>query len=256
MSSEMKSLSFTLVGLIAGLCLLLLALAGGVTLETGGVKLEPWARIAAGIVGAIFIVGAIALELVARSGATDGQSAGRSDRPSPSGFFYTLDHPEEGNFLALVRGATRVSVLSRTAVNLFNHYSHALEDLARAGCEIRLLVLDPTSEACAFVYGGSVEFYRHNISVTEAHLTRLRATTGDRLEVRTTKHAPTISLILIEYPDARQNRVRVQLYFLHSVLGSDRPLFSVPATDKWFQVFSKEFSSIWESAKKWQNGEV
>jgi hypothetical protein len=258
MSDDVKTLSFTLVSLIGGLCLLVLALAGGVTLERGGVNLEPWARIAAGVLGGGLILAAALLEMRGRwsLSAGEGKPPETSGRPSPSNFFYTLDHAEEGNFPALVRGATRVSVLSRTAVNLFNHYSHTLEELARAGCEIRLLVLDPSSEACAYVYGGSVEFYRHNISVTEAHLNRLRIATGSKLEVRTTKHAPTISIILVEYPDSRQNRVRVQLYFLHSVVGSDRPLFSVAATDKWYQVFSKEFSSLWESATKWQGGEA
>lgn len=258
MSDDVKSLSFTLAAFIGGLCILLLALAGGLTLEKGGIKLEAWARVAAGILGGILIVFAAALEFRARrsSPMAEVQAAASAERPAPSAFFFTLDHAEEGNFPALVRGASRVSVLSRTAVNLFNHYSHALEDLARAGCEIRLLVLDSSSEACAYVYGGSVEFYRHNISVTEAHLNRLRTTTGTKLEVRTTKHAPTISLILVEYPDSRQNRVRVQLYFLHSVVGSDRPLFSVAATDKWFNVFAREFNSLWESATKWQSVEA
>lgn len=69
------------------------------------------------------------------------------------------------------------------------------------------------------------------------------------VRIRVTKHAPTLSIILVEKRDQPRSHIQVQLYFLHSAIGRDRPIFRVHRTDKWYPMFEAEFTKLWNDAK-------
>lgn len=166
-------------------------------------------------------------------------------------FFYTLDDKPADKFPNMVKDAVRVQILGRTAVNLLGQYQKVFEQLGRGGGEICLLFVDPLSEASKFLYGGNPEIYRNNIISASHQVKTLKFILERRLQVRVTKHAPTLSMIIIEKRDPQQNFIQVQLYFLHSAVGRDRPIFRVNYGDKWYEIFQDEFSRLWSESIDW-----
>ena len=148
----------------------------------------------------------------------------------------------------MVKDAVRVQILGRTAVNLLSQYQKVFEQLGGGGCEICLLFVDPLSEASKFLYGGNPEIYRNNIISASHNIKKLKFVLESRLQVRVTKHAPTLSIIIIEKRDSQQNFIQVQLYFLHSAVGRDRPIFRVNYGDKWYEIFQDEFNRLWSES--------
>jgi hypothetical protein len=168
-------------------------------------------------------------------------------------FFFTLDDKESGSFEALAEGAHRISILSRTGVNLLGQYQRVFEQLGASGCCVRLLLLDPSCEAARYIYGDATHLYHSNVNTTASHLRNLRKKIGDQLQAKTTKHAPPLSIIIVERQPIEKSVVRVQLYFLHRCLGRDRPLFQVTHLDKWYNVFMEEFNQIWTASDDWND---
>jgi hypothetical protein len=170
-------------------------------------------------------------------------------------FFYTLDDKPSESFPSMVQNALSIRILGRTAVNLLSQYQKLFEQLGQSGCEIRLLFVDPSSEACNFLYGSNPELYRHNMITAASHLKKLRCAVERQLEARVTKHAPTASIIIIEKQDMQQGFLQVQLYFLHGALGRDRPVFRVNYGDKWYGVFQEEFDGLWSESREWDEAQ-
>ena len=170
-------------------------------------------------------------------------------------FLFTLDDPRAVGFAERTLGASRVSIMGRTAVNLLSHYDRVFIERAQAGCEFRFLFIDPNSKASEYVYGGNRDVYLANMRVAASHMRSLRQRMESRLQVRAMDHAPTMSLLIVE-KSAGPTTLQVQLYFLHSRLGSDRPLFQVLSGDKWHQCFLEEFNELWTSARTWDETEI
>ena len=108
------------------------------------------------------------------------------------------------------------------------------------------MFISPESEATKYVYGTNPEIFDENIRKMNHHLTRLKQKNGNLFEAKCIKHAPTTSLILIE--KEKDSFIIVQLYFLHSRISRDRPLFKVFSSDKWYNAFSEEFDQLWFDA--------
>lgn len=166
-------------------------------------------------------------------------------------FFYTLDDPLAETFPNMVKDAIRVQILGRTAVNLLGQYQKVLTELGNRGCEVQLLFVDPASQAAEFLYGSDPEFYRSNITIAARQIKKLKQTMGNRLQVRATKHAPTVSVIIIEKQERSLGYMHVQLYFLHSAVGRDRPAFRLDYDDKWYSIFLEEYSQLWSGSSEW-----
>ncbi len=164
-------------------------------------------------------------------------------------FFYTLDEKMSENFPDLIKGAKSVSILARTAVNLLGQYERNLIELGNRGCQIKLLFIDPLSESTKYVYGANPEVFNENIRKMKFHLNRLQKSISALLMVKCIKHAPTTSLILIEKEDTKDNFIIVQLYFLHSRISRDRPLFKIFFTDLWYNAFYEEFNQLWQDGE-------
>jgi hypothetical protein len=164
-------------------------------------------------------------------------------------FFYTLDSKIGASFPELIKDAKSVSILARTAVNLLSQYERHFEELAQKGCAVKLLFISPKSDATKYVYGTNPEVFEENIRKMNYHLSKLRQKNENLFYARCINHAPTSSVILIEKNDIRESFIIVQLYFLHSRISRDRPLFKVTYADKWYNAFFDEFNQLWAEAE-------
>lgn len=172
--------------------------------------------------------------------------------PRADHFFRTLDDPGLDAFPAMVDGAVKLQVLGRTAVNLLNQYERIFERLIREGCELQFLFVDPQSEATTYIYGNSSEAFHTNFAASISHLHHLMNLPGANIHVRVTSHAPTSSLFIVNKKDDQRSFIRVQLYFLHSAFGRDRPIFRISRDDKWYSVFREEFVELWDNGKPYE----
>ena len=244
----LKTIPFSIALFVIGAIFLLLSLTGGVTIGNYSLVFqETLTRVASFV--------AVFMEIKNKSSLnqTDGKSLQTRIHDtdiSAEKFFYTLEQRREG-FLAMVKDAARVQILVRTAVNLLGQNQMDLEEIGIKGCEIQLLLVDPASEMAKFLYGGRPEIYQNNITSAAYHLNILKQLLGHRLQVRVTKHAPTFSIINVEKPNLAEGFMQVQLYFLHSAFGSNRPIFRVKQNDKWYKIFRNEFNQLWSDSKEW-----
>lgn len=259
----LKNISFSIALFLVGTVFLFLSLSRGFTVSSYNFTIQDtWARVASSIVGGILVVIAIYLEVKGRptgeKGSTEEPATKETRSSLPEArrqraeeFFYTLDDESCEGFPNMVKDAARVQILGRTAVNILCQYDRVFEQLGKAGCEIQLLFVDPSSEASKFLYGSNPEIYMNNIISASQHLRKLKSIVGNRLHVKVTKHAPTSSIIVVEKQDIQQGFIHVQLYFLHSAVGRDRPIFKVNHGDKWYGIFRDEFTQLWADSIEW-----
>lgn len=249
----LKTISFTVLLAVAGILFLLLALSGGFAISGTKIMLATKElRIASAILGLLLIGTSIVLEAKIRF-----FRRAESDKPQEAvaiaaqEFFHTLDESPADSFPNMVKDAVRVEILSRTAVNLLSQYRKVFEELGKNGCEIRLLLGDPASDACKFLYGSRPELYRYNVTAAAEHVKELKNLLGSRFQVHVTKYAPTMSIVIVEKRDAVQGFAQVQLYFLHGAVGRDRPVFRIDHGDRWYSMFSEEFLQLWTDSVEW-----
>ncbi len=251
-----KNLKFSAILALAGVCVVLLGLSGCASVATYQVPIHSMlARGGALIIGLLLVAIAIWLEKpnFIESKSTNDIAAPKAGAQD---VLHTLDDDVSYSFSTRVDGACRVSIFARTAVNLLNTYQHTLVELARKGTNVRLLCVDPASEACRTIYGGSHEIYMQNVQTTLRILASLKSQMGHRLEVRASRHAPTFGLTIIERLDHNQGSIDVQLYFLYSLTGRNRPILSIYPADKWYTPFMDEFNALWENAVSWDQTQV
>lgn len=251
--TALKAVTFTIVIGISGILFLVLSIVG--TLRIGGnvlaVPTTPL-RVFAAAVGLVLLIAALWLEWSDRAAKHAKKQRGAVPLKStpPALQLQRLDHASTEPFPAMVEEAIRVDILARTGVNLLNQFTQTIKDLSRQGCEIRLLFVDPESDAAKYVYGDSSALYRHNAGTAATHVRSL-LTVGRQFHVRVTKHAPTLSLIIVDRRDAADAFAHVQLYFLHAAVESNRPVFRVRRDDPWFSIFRDEFDKLWQEGKDW-----
>ena len=257
----LKGLSFAIIAFIIGAIFLLLGILGGIplgansnlTIQSVGI------RIVLDVVGAVFVCLGFYAEFKQKG--VPLLLTGQFGKPaktdvkelSAERFFSTLDDPAVANFSLMAQGAQRISILGRTAVNLLSQYQREFERLGSTGCSIRLLFVDPLCEASRYVYGNTPHVYWNNINIASTHLRTIQEKLGSQLQVKTTKHAPTLSVIIVEKQPIGESFARVQLYFLHSRVGRDRPVFQVNHSDRWYNVFVEEFNQIWAAGEGWDD---
>lgn len=259
----LKNLSFSIAMFVIGAIFILLGLSGGFFLTDYSLVIqETWPRVIVSLVGAILVGLGVYIEVRSKSLLEKPTAIKTKEQPGePTGlqaeaFFYTLDNSRAESFPNMVQGAVRLHILGRTMVNLLSQYGRVFEELSKSGCEVRLLFVDPSSEACKFLYGSNLEIYRNNIATAASHLDRLRRVCGHQLQVKVTRHAPTSSIVVVEKQDLQQSFIQVQLYFLHSAVGWDRPIFRVTYGGKWYKIFQGEFNQLWSNSEEWNEAQL
>jgi len=88
---------------------------------------------------------------------TGGNTDYKEEEVSIDQVFKTLD--ELPGFQEIALGARRISILGRTAVNILNSYQRTFRETCAAGCEVRLVFVNPDSEAARYLYGSQSEIY-------------------------------------------------------------------------------------------------
>lgn len=175
-----------------------------------------------------------------------------SDFNEAQSFFYTLDDSSHSeSFPQLIKGANRIMILARTGVNLLSQYYRQFLTLGKSGCDIRLLIISPESDATKYVYGDNPEMFYENARKTDYYVKKLQDNIGSSFQIRTIKHAPTMGIMIFEKSKKEDCFIRCQLYFLHSLIGRDRPLFKIKHGDKWYRPFFNEFDELWQNGEMW-----
>ncbi|ROP38962.1 hypothetical protein [Saccharothrix texasensis] len=244
----LKSFGRSALLALAGALLVLLALSNG--LELGPLKYAAnpsvVARILLACLGVILVVVALVTEwrMQRRGAQPEPQAEDDAEKIAADRFFRTLD--DLPAFHVETAGARRISILGRTAVNILTSYQRVFRELCNAGCEVRLIFVDPTADASRYLYGSQFDVYQSNLKSAVGQIVALSADIGPRLSVRTTSDVPSFSLVHIEKPD-RSSYFRVQLNFMHSRIGRDRPVFIVDEGDGWYAAFRDEFDAMWHA---------
>lgn len=237
--------------LLVGAALLLIGCVTGFRIASVELAVTSgWGRGTLVVVGLSLVLVAVAVEF-RRSSTRSNTAAPAQTSLTATEFFHTLDDGAAIPFTEMVRDATRVDILARTAVNLLGQYGKEIERLCATGCTVRALFANPSARSSRALYGTAVGAYRNNVRTATSLIGSLKKKLGDSFDPRMMDFAPTLSLIHIEKRDRAQSFVRVQLYFLHSCIGRDRPLFVVPQTDGWYPVFCDEFEQLFRQGRPW-----
>lgn len=178
------------------------------------------------------------------------QHQGQLQELQSTDIFHTLDDEKE-TFEQYTKGAKRVSILARTGVNILSQYSRIFENLGKNNCEIRLLLLDKNSAASRYVYGQNKQIFIKNYEKTIWHYKEIKKNIKDNISLKFINPAPTLSTVIVE-KDNGEDFISVQLYFIHSCIGRDRPLFRVYKKSKWFKVFLEEFEHLWRTHEEYK----
>lgn len=166
---------------------------------------------------------------------------------SASDFLFSLDDPSLESFSTLTASSNSIDLISRSAVNLFSMYQKDIERLCNSECRFRVLLVDPESEAASYIYGNDPKLYKTNIGLTIRKIRMINARITTKIDVRFTRFAPTMGIMLIN--SSNGGVARIQLYFLHACIGRDRPLFKVTSSDIWYNVFRDEFDQLWNNGR-------
>lgn len=160
-------------------------------------------------------------------------------------FLSTLEDVE--SFDSFVAGSKRITIVVRTGINVLMSYERMLIEACTSGCEVRFVYVNPNAAAATLVYGHSASTYARNLAASEEQLEALHERVGPRLQIQVSDDIPPFSMIYAER-DAR-SRIRIQLNFLFSRIGRDRPVFELGADDPWYQAFRDEVEAIWQHSR-------
>ena len=124
-----------------------------------------------------------------------------------------------------------------------------ITEAAAAGCQVRILLLDPDHEGTADIdadEGSPPGTLTARIRAALARFTRMREEAGPNMRIRTYSTYPTVSVI------RGDDRMLVTPYLRFSV-GSNSPTFEFTQASarKMFARYARHFDQIWRLAKDW-----
>jgi hypothetical protein len=165
-----------------------------------------------------------------------------------------------GNRAMFENFATRLANAESIDVHEYSMQGKPMDFLlnkARAGCKLRLLLLDPTSSTVEMVAGltQAGELLRQDIERTIAYLDR-RVLIHDNAELRFTSVPTPFSLIIADRETPR-GRIEVELC-AYDVVADDRPRFVLLPNDEkhWYAFFVTQFDRLWQDARRHEVGSV
>jgi hypothetical protein len=124
-----------------------------------------------------------------------------------------------------------------------------ITEAAAAGCQVRVLLLDPDHEGAAGIdadEGSPPGTLTARIGASLARFTRMREEAGPNMRLRTYSTHPTVSVV------RGDDRMLVTPYLRFSV-GSNSPTFEFTQASarKMFARYARHFDQIWRLAKDW-----
>lgn len=145
----------------------------------------------------------------------------------------------------LITGVTRNNLV-------MSNYSQ-LKLLLMSGCQIRMLLVDPLSEAVKaaadrYYVERSVDIVQERVRQTLQLLTALKRSTDGALSVRLTSHPLAMGLIGMNTAgDRRPDAALFVEYYSYQVRGEPKFILQ-PADDPWFEHFLTESEALWGTA--------
>ncbi len=128
---------------------------------------------------------------------------------------------------------------------------------------MHIIVVDPSSIVSRHLYGGNPELFEKNLVATIEHLAalegRLKMAFHDSdalMQVKFLSEFPPFSMTRVVRAGTGESICRVQLNFLYTLIGRDRPMFDVPGGTEWEERFAEEWKEIWEHTAHVPLGEL
>jgi hypothetical protein len=225
----------------------------GVTFAVGGVR---WA------IGGVLVLGVLAMAALLNSlrvsrrciQTLESELLEQTAATPARTLFVGLTESPARSIADLLTAAERISISGRTALNLFVRYGGAITEAVKRGAEVRVLLVDPGSSATSVLYGRDPATYASNFRSVELKISEVQLATNGAtgtFEVRLMDEAPTYGIVIAEKDPREASLAAMQVYFLHTRTGADRPVVVFPAIDPWFKVFISEFNAGWRKASTW-----
>jgi len=181
-----------------------------------------------------------------------------SDRPSALGFFRKL--PELDTY---VQGSSQIDWCGVTLTSAINRQLSNLREQLKQGATIRILVIDPASNALDMAEARSEEpnsdYYRTKLETTFQDLLFLKQfrekqldSAKGKFEVRLLPYSPSFAIYSF---DARRSSSKLLVEIYSHVTGwGETPVFDlIPGRDgRWYEYFAEQFESMWGRAKVWE----
>lgn len=156
--------------------------------------------------------------------------------------------------------ATKSSDLLITGVarnTLVNSHYTQIESLLANGCRIRVVLVDPASEA---IMAAANRYYvevppdtvRERVGQTLRFLAQLKRSTGGDISVKLTSHPLAMGLIAVNTASSTRSDASALLieYYSYQARGEAKFVLQ-PSDSHWFEYFLQEAESLWENAAEY-----
>ena len=167
---------------------------------------------------------------------------------------------EFGPQLELTMGKARELLITGFTRNgLINSKYNKVEDWLKNGCHIRILLVEPSSEAVVAAAGRyyaerSPDTARERIRQSLRLLAELKRSTSGDLSVRLTPHPLAMGVIAVDgNPDTRSEASALFVeYYLYRAPGVEPKFVLQPADDRWFDSLYQEAEALWADAGEYK----
>ncbi|MFK4084326.1 hypothetical protein ACI2LF_09480 [Kribbella sp. NPDC020789] len=185
--------------------------------------------------------------------------AGVSWPPTPSRRLRTLARPQfvqvfGPELMSSMKAATDLLVTGVARNSLLVENYTEFERWLRRGCTIRILLIDPASNA---VEVAAERYYaerspastRGRIEQALRLLSELAAATGGALEVRLTSHPIPLGVIGVDTAPDRRTEYSALFVEYYTFQAEGEPKFVLQPGDAWFPQFLDEAEILWRAAR-------
>lgn len=185
------------------------------------------------------------------------------DRPSAVSFFRTRP-----DFLSFMQSAVQIDLCGVTLTNTINMQFSVLRERLEAGAKIRILLIDPESQAIEMSAQRSInpkdtEYYRRRLESSLSDLTylykynedikqiRKRASKPGTLSVRLLTYAPSFGMTSLD--TAKKDGILYVEIFPHKLGYKTAPKFELTLANdkKWYTYFLEQYEQMWDTATPW-----
>lgn len=156
-------------------------------------------------------------------------------------FMYVINDNSDALFSKIIKGAKKVSIFGRTAINIVNLYDTDIRESLEAGCLYRILTCDHKDELISQIY--SKHFIEN--AITARNFFEEMQKKYSNLEFKTINKISGYSMTIVEYEQSERNLINFIIY-QNTMKGNQRPMFTIKYDNDWYNKFVKEFNFLWD----------
>jgi hypothetical protein len=165
---------------------------------------------------------------------------------------------EFGPELELAMGEARELLITGVTRNtLITSKYHKFEDRLRNGCRVRMLLMEPLSDATIvaaerYYADRTPDSIRERVRHTLRLLAELKRSTGGDLSVRLTSHPIGMGTISVDgSPDVRSKASALFVeYYTYQASGEPKFILQ-PSDSQWFENLHQEAEALWDNATEY-----